>query len=95
MFRVVSSQIILQVCGFRIFTMQGAFALLESGVVRKQHATCVMIKNLGDIIFGTMAWWGMGYGLAFANVDAGAEPGTFFPSGESYFFPDVPNEAMW
>lgn len=51
----------LLVCGFRIFTMQGAFAVLESGVVRKQHVTAVMIKNLGDIIFGTCSWWLLGY----------------------------------
>ncbi len=89
------------VCGFRVFAMQGAFALLESGTVRREHVTAVMLKNLGDIILGTMAFWFLGYGLAFAEYDAtpdGVDPnGNWWPVDyhKGVIVPEIPNEAFW
>ena len=84
----------LMVCGFRVFTMQGAFAVLETGVVRTVHVTPVMIKNLGDIVFGSCAWFFIGYGMAFADADGGQQPGGYFPSSKyRVVFPDIPDEV--
>ncbi len=86
----------LLVCGFRVFAMQGAFALLEAGIVRKSHVVTVMLKNMGDILFGTVAWWFLGYGIAFGDANAD-EAGDFWAK-EQAFFPNIETtggHAFW
>ncbi len=76
--------------------MQGAFALLEAGIVRKSHVVTVMLKNMGDILFGTVAWWMIGYGMAFGDANAD-EAGDFWAK-EGNIFPNIETtggHAFW
>ena len=93
-----SNVVWLLLSGFRVFTMQGGFALLESGVVRRNHVISVMLKNLGDVIFGGMAWWTLGYGIAFGNngdVEQSVPAGMGFASGINLLFPPIWDHGFW
>lgn len=46
-----------------IFLMEGGFALLESGFVRRKNAVSVVAKVMVDIIFGGLAFYIVGYGI--------------------------------
>lgn len=83
------------VCGFRVFSMQGGFALLESGVVRKMHVVSVMLKNLGDVMFGGFAWWALGYGIAFGNGDKETSGFMNDAVGDRLFFAEPYDFAFW
>ena len=48
---------------FIIFTMQSGFGLLESGSVGHKNESNIMVKNSVDVIFGSISYWMIGYGL--------------------------------
>jgi Amt family ammonium transporter len=54
-----------------IFFMQLGFALVECGSIRFKNANSILIKNLFDACVGCVAWWLLGFGFAFGNVDGG------------------------
>jgi len=88
--------------GFRVFSMQAAFALLEAGTVRAEHVSAVMLKNLGDIILGSMAFWILGYGLAFAEIEylalhpeEEADSNYVIPTLASPILPDLQSDAFF
>jgi len=47
--------------------MQAGFGFLEAGSVRAKNTTNILIKNYADLCFGSMAFWFLGYGLAFGE----------------------------
>lgn len=61
-----------------VFFMQAGFALLESGSVRKKNSQNILIKNMIDACIATIAFWVLGYGLAFGSpaVNGGGFIGT-------------------
>ena len=61
------------------FLMQAGFGLLEVGSIRAKNAQNVLLKNLLDGCTAALAYWAVGYGLAFGE---GGNP--FL--GKSYFF---------
>ena len=52
---------------FIIFTMQSGFGLLESGSVNKKNEVNIMVKNSVDVVFGSISYWMIGYGLSFGT----------------------------
>ena len=40
-----------------ILAMQGGFALLEAGCVRRKNVLSILIKNTADITIAALAWW--------------------------------------
>ena len=46
-----------------IFLMEGGFALLESGFIRKKNSISVVAKIMVDIIVGGLAFYIVGYGI--------------------------------
>lgn len=54
---------------FAIITMQGGFALLEAGSVRKVNRANIMMKNIADISIGLAGYLLLGYSLSFDNGD--------------------------
>jgi Amt family ammonium transporter len=61
-----------------VFFMQAGFALLEIGMSRGKNAGMGVAKILVNFSIGTLAWWAVGYGLAFGGT------ATFL--GDSGFF---------
>lgn len=51
--------------GFLVFMMQGGFAMLETGFTRAKSAGNIMMKNLLDFCFGSIAFWAIGFGIMF------------------------------
>ena len=57
----------LIIMGSLIILMQAGFGFLEAGSVRAKNTTNILIKNYADLCFGSMAFWFIGYGLAFGE----------------------------
>lgn len=48
-----------------VMFMQAGFAMLETGFTRAKNACNVLMKNLMDFCFGTIAFWIIGFGIMF------------------------------
>ena len=55
----------------RVFFMQCGFGMLEAGSVTARATTNILLKNLLDASISAVAWYSLGYGLAF---ERGCEP---------------------
>src|SRR3954463_2704737 len=53
------------ICAALIFQMEGGFALLESGFVRSKNSISIIAKVMIDIIFGGIAFYAIGFGIAY------------------------------
>ena len=73
-----------------VFFMQAGFAMVETGFTRAKNAINIMMKNLMDFAFGSIAYWAVGFGLMF-GVSA---TGWFGTSG--FFLSDfTPDGDPW
>ncbi len=52
-------------CAALIFFMEAGFALLEAGFVRAKNAMSIIAKVIIDIIFGGVAFFVVGFGIAY------------------------------
>jgi len=80
------------VAAFLVFFMQAGFAMVETGLTRAKNAANIMMKNLMDFSFGSVAFFAVGYGLMFGTSKLGLF-GTdkfFLASGD----PSTP-EGLW
>ena len=59
-----------------VIFMQAGFALVESGLTRAKSVTNIMMKNLMDFCAGALAFFVVGYAIAF-----GSDGNDFFGSG--------------
>ncbi|HEX2621629.1 MAG TPA: hypothetical protein VHL11_15835, partial [Phototrophicaceae bacterium] len=69
--------------GFLVFFMQLGFAILETGMIRQTSAVNALLENFLEAGIGAVAWWAIGFGLAF-GVDNGS--GLY---GTSLFAPGI------
>ena len=53
------------IAAFLVFMMQGGFAMLETGFTRAKSAGNIMMKNLLDFCFGSIAFWAIGFAIMF------------------------------
>lgn len=54
-------------CAAIIFLMEGGFALLEAGFVRAKNSMSIMAKVIIDITFGGIAFYAVGFGIAYGD----------------------------
>jgi ammonia channel protein AmtB len=76
---------LLTLCGGSVFFMQAGFAMVAAGAVRKKNVQNTMLKNLLDACGASLAFYIIGYGLAYG--DNGRDDivhNTF--AGNSHFF---------
>jgi len=59
------------VAAFLVFLMQAGFAMLETGLTRAKNAVNIMMKNLMDFSFGSLAFWLVGFGVMFGVTTTG------------------------
>lgn len=52
-------------CAALIFQMEGGFALLEAGFIRSKNAMSIIAKVIIDITFGGIAFYAVGFGIAY------------------------------
>ena len=63
------NELLLIVATAFILLMQLGFALVENGSVRSKNSKNILIKNLFDACAGALAFWLVGFGLAFGQTD--------------------------
>jgi len=54
-------------CAALIFQMEGGFALLEAGFIRSKNSMSIIAKVLVDIMFGGIAFFLIGFGVAYGQ----------------------------
>lgn len=79
-----SDNFFLIVNGIIIFLMQAGFAFLEAGAVRAKNTVNILIKNILDVLLGAIAYWVIGWGLAYG------ENGNPFCGGSQFFAYQLP-----
>jgi ammonium transporter, Amt family len=52
-------------CAALIFQMEGGFALLEAGFIRSKNSISIVAKVMIDIMFGGIAFYAVGFGIAY------------------------------
>ncbi len=74
------------IAGVLVLLMQAGFAMLEAGAVRSKNMANIMAKNLSDASIGVLAFFFVGYGLAFGDGGNGLFGwGSFALSGLDLF----------
>jgi ammonium transporter, Amt family len=53
------------ICAALIFQMEGGFALLEAGFIRSKNSISIVAKVMIDIMFGGIAFYAIGFGIAY------------------------------
>ena len=61
-----------------VMFMQAGFAFLEIGFSRRKNAGTVVAKILMNFSIAAIAWWAVGFALAFGNGDLWGSTGGFF-----------------
>lgn len=54
-------------CAALIFQMEGGFALLEAGFIRSKNSVAIIAKVMIDIMFGGIAFFAVGFGIAYGK----------------------------
>lgn len=57
----------VSLCAAIIFLMEAGFALLEAGFVRAKNAMSIIAKVIMDIAFGGLAFYVVGFGIAYGT----------------------------
>ena len=55
------------IAGILVFLMQAGFGLVEAGLTRAKNVANIMAKNMADMCIGALAFWAVGYGIAFGD----------------------------
>ncbi len=66
------------IAAFLVMWMQAGFAMVETGFTRAKNAVNILMKNLLDYCFGTIAYWAVGFGLMFSIGNAFVGDSGFF-----------------
>ena len=53
-----------------IFFMQLGFIMVEASSAKRHHLSGIVVKNFLDALTGAIAWWVVGFGLAFGPTDS-------------------------
>lgn len=85
---------LLVICGALVFFMQAGFAMVCAGSVRKKYVVNTMLKNLLDACAAAIAFYTLGYGLAYGQQDE-SSVGTTFCGNAQFFGYGVKNFGFW
>ena len=82
-------------CAALIFQMEGGFALLEAGFIRGKNAMSIIAKVLIDIIFGGLAFYIIGFGIAYGVSNGYFASGFGILDGDLGLGLTVSNKLFW
>jgi len=71
----------LFIAGAMVFLMQAGFGLVEAGLTRAKNVANIMAKNMADMCIGALAFWAVGYGIAYGSDTMLLGTDAFFLSG--------------
>jgi Amt family ammonium transporter len=83
------------ICGAIIFFMEGGFALLEAGFVRSKNAMSIIAKVIIDVTFGGIAFYAIGFGIAYGNSNGWFAFDTGITSKDLGLGLTVSNKLFW
>jgi Amt family ammonium transporter len=83
-------QVWLVVAAALVMLMQAGFALVEAGFTRAKNAANIVMKNFMDFSVGALAYWAVGWALAYG----GTEVGRLFATGD-WFLTDPGLSPIW
>lgn len=86
-------QMWLMLAAFLVFFMQLGFAMVEAGFVRAKNTTNILMKNVLDACIGAIAFFAVGFALAY-GVDGDGEANGLFGLG-NFFLNDFEDYAFW
>ena len=84
---IVLDNLWVLIAGVLVFLMQAGFGMVEAGMTRAKNVGNIMAKNIADMCVGALAFFAVGYGIAY-GTDAGSLLGTdtFFLNGAELGF---------
>ncbi len=83
------------ICAAIIFFMEGGFALLEAGFVRSKNAMSIIAKVIIDVAFGGLAFFIVGFGIAYGNSNGWFAFDTGITTGDLGLGLTVSNKLFW
>lgn len=82
-------------CAALIFLMEGGFALLEAGFIRAKNAMSIIAKVIIDICFGGLAFYVVGFGIAYGISNGWFAFDLGIPNGDLGLNLTVSNKLFW
>jgi ammonium transporter, Amt family len=82
-------------CAALIFQMEGGFALLEAGFVRSKNSVSIIAKVMIDIMFGGIAFFLVGFGIAYGKSNGWWAFGTGIMEGDLGLGLTISNSLFW
>eukprot|EP00924_Labyrinthula_sp_SR-Ha-C_P015271 snap_masked-scaffold_9-processed-gene-13.69-mRNA-1 protein AED:0.32 eAED:0.32 QI:0/0/0/0.5/1/1/2/0/529 len=71
-------QLWILVTAIGVLSLQTGFSMLEAGTVQSKNVKSVLMKNASDLIFGTLVWYLIGFGIFQGDNRVFAGDGDFF-----------------
>jgi ammonia channel protein AmtB len=92
--REFSRSVLLVYAAALVFFMQAGFAMLCAGAVRKKNVQNTMLKNLLDACGAAVAFFIVGYAIAFGGMEP-ESPNKTFLGNTNFFLMGVDDLAFW
>jgi ammonium transporter, Amt family len=83
------------ICAAMIFQMEGGFALLEAGFVRSKNAVSIIAKVMIDIMFGGIAFYAVGFAIAYGESNGWGAIGFGIPTHDLGLGLTISNTLFW
>ena len=83
------------ICAALIFQMEGGFALLEAGFIRGKNAMSIIAKVIIDICFGGLAFYAIGFGIAYGASNGWIAFDMGIPSDDLKLNLTISNKLFW
>lgn len=83
------------ICAALIFLMEGGFALLEAGFIRAKNAMSIIAKVIIDICFGGIAYYVLGFGIAYGASNGWFAIDTGIRTGDLGLSLTISNKLFW
>lgn len=68
---VAMNTFFLFICATLVFFMQAGFAMLTAGLTRSKNTANILFKNLMDFVMCSIAFWAIGWGIAYGTSAGG------------------------
>ena len=80
---------------FLVFFMQAGFGMVEAGLIRAKNTTNVLMKNLLDFCFASLAFYAFGYGIAYGGDGPIVGTSGWFMTNVESPVEGIPLPAFW